>query len=122
MNLTEAMETINTYPDVVGDMQPVERTGNDTHYSIATVRFNATLVELRMVLAALTFTPYPRLFYGVVHFGLNVYALASGEQAGCDMAVIVHAVNSPPRVSVDSTLFTSITGGGMMRPFQDLHL
>lgn len=122
MNLTEAMETINTYPDVVGDMQPVERTGNDTHYSIATVRFNATLVELRMVLAALTFTPYPRLFYGVVHFGLSVYALASGEQASCDMGIVVHAVNSPPRILVDDSVLSNATDGGTVQPFRDLHL
>lgn len=121
-NLTEATNAINADPDIVGEMRSLDWTGGVVDPSVATVRFNATLVELRMILAALTFTPYPRLFYGVVHFGLNVYALASGEQAGCDMAVIVHAVNSPPRVSVDSTLFTSITGGGMMRPFQDLHL
>jgi len=73
-----------------------------------TIKFNTTLAELRAYLNAISFTPSPPLFHGVVHYGLFVSILATGEEASCDVGLIVHPVNTPPIIYVDKARLLAI--------------
>jgi len=73
-----------------------------------TIRFNTTLAELRAFLNAVSFTPSPPLFHGVVHFGLFVSILGTGEEASCDVGLVVHPVNTPPIIYVDKARLLAI--------------
>jgi hypothetical protein len=68
-----------------------------------TIRFNTTLGALRAFLNAISFTSSPPLFHGVVHFGLYVSILATGEAASCDVGLTVHPVNTHPVIYVDKS-------------------
>lgn len=93
---------------------------------IPALRFNSTLGRLRAILRALTYTPYPALFNGLVHFYLQVTATSTGEVAMCDFAIIVHPVNSPPRIVVDQARLAAISrdraGGRGIRSHEDISL
>lgn len=71
---------------------------------IPAIRFNSTLAGLRLVLQAVTFTPEPYLFNGVLQFRLAVRVMGSGEEASCDIGLVVNPVNSAPTINVDQTL------------------
>eukprot|EP00929_Paragymnodinium_shiwhaense_P076937 TRINITY_DN39600_c0_g5_i1.p1 TRINITY_DN39600_c0_g5~~TRINITY_DN39600_c0_g5_i1.p1 ORF type:complete len:7063 (+),score=1414.31 TRINITY_DN39600_c0_g5_i1:190-21189(+) len=95
----------------------------DAEATLSAVRFNATLRELRFVLAALRYTPYPKLFHGIVHFGMVASVIATGEQANCDIGIVVHPVNTAPLVTVSRPHFLAATNNrGVVKPHQDIHL
>jgi len=73
-----------------------------------TIKFNTTLAQLRAYLNAISFTPSPPLFHGVVHYGLFVKILATGEEASCDVGMIVHPVNTAPIIYVDKARLLDI--------------
>jgi len=92
-------------------------------YLAPMIRLNATLRELRALLDVLTFTPTPVLFHGVVHFGLEVTVLETGEESNCDVGLVVHPMNSPPQIGIDEERLLAIMGpAGAMVPDYDVLL
>jgi hypothetical protein len=90
---------------------------------LAAIVFNASLTELRYILHYLRYTPYPKRYHGVVHFGLTVTAFDTGEQVNCNIGISVHPVNSPPSISVDQHRLLAATGGvGTVYPYVDVPL
>jgi len=87
---------------------------NEASELAPTVRFNCTLGELRAFLNAVSFTPSPVLFHGVVHFGLFVSVLNSGEEASCDVGLVVHPVNTAPKIEVDQARMRALKPMGAM--------
>merc|ERR1711988_13629 len=81
---------------------------NESNDLAPTIRFNTTLGELRAFLNAVAFTPSPKLFHGVVHFGLWISILATGQDANCDVGLIVHPVNTAPIIYVDKARLFAI--------------
>jgi hypothetical protein len=75
---------------------------NESTELAPTIRFNCTLGELRAFLNAISFTPSPVLFHGVVHFGLFISVLNTGEEASCNVGLVVHPVNTAPKIHVDT--------------------
>lgn len=88
-----------------------KRLVNESDELAPTIRFNATLGSLRAYLNAVSFTPSPRLFHGVVHFGLIVTILDTGQDASCDVGLTVHPVNTAPIIYVDLSRLHAIPSG-----------
>eukprot|EP00927_Polykrikos_kofoidii_P076636 TRINITY_DN73700_c0_g1_i1.p1 TRINITY_DN73700_c0_g1~~TRINITY_DN73700_c0_g1_i1.p1 ORF type:complete len:1021 (+),score=129.48 TRINITY_DN73700_c0_g1_i1:191-3064(+) len=90
--------------------------------TVAAMRFNSTISELRFILAALHYTPFPELFNGVIHFGLTIAATSTGQEASCDIGLIVHPKNSPPAISVDKLRLSGALDSNALRPHEDVDL
>ncbi|CAE8581374.1 unnamed protein product, partial [Polarella glacialis] len=70
------------------------------------------------VFRALAFTPFPKLFHGIVRLFIQVSAILTSEEEICDIGVVVHPVNTAPIIHVDELA----TGGLAVLPHKDVHL
>ncbi|CAK0891307.1 unnamed protein product [Prorocentrum cordatum] len=105
-----------------GNGVDLESLMNDTFAPVPAIVFETTIGGLRDVLAAVAFTPYPVLFHGVIHLGLEVTVIARGESARCDVGIVVHPVNSPPAIRVDHAQLERALGGPTMSPQRNVSL
>lgn len=73
---------------------------------IPALRFDTTLGGLRLVLAALTFSPPPAFSEGVVLFFLKVTIVSTGEQTSCNVGIVTHRVrlDPVPEIIIDEVL------------------
>jgi hypothetical protein len=95
---------------------------NDTFAPVPAIVFETTIGGLREILGAVAFTPYPVLFHGVVHLGLEVTVVDRGESARCDVGIVVHPVNSPPVIHVDEAQLARALGSPTMSPQRNVSL
>jgi len=89
---------------------------------VATYNFNTTLQGFRHALRALQFTPYPALYHGVVHLEVRVSMLETTEFTRCEIGLVVHPVNSPPKIHVNEMRLLAATNGGIVKPHKNVHL
>jgi len=119
LNLPESMKRSQTKETVLYDEYGAVNTAvinspewkklvNEADDLAPTIRFTTTLGTLRAFLNAVSFTPSPPLFHGVVHYGLAISILSTGQEASCDVGLIVHPVNTPPIIYVDNSRLHAI--------------
>jgi len=84
--------------------------------------FNTSLAVFRAALKALSFTPYPELYHGVVHLEIRVAAQETHERTKCEIGLIVHPVNTPPVIRVDDKRLLAGTNGGIVKPHKEIPL
>eukprot|EP00930_Biecheleria_cincta_P038907 TRINITY_DN26756_c0_g3_i1.p1 TRINITY_DN26756_c0_g3~~TRINITY_DN26756_c0_g3_i1.p1 ORF type:complete len:2437 (+),score=322.57 TRINITY_DN26756_c0_g3_i1:864-7313(+) len=95
---------------------------NASFVGTAAYSFNSSLATLRTVLRILAFTPHPKLYHGIVHFEMTVSAAGTDEEERCEIALVVHPVNTAPVIHIDQGRLMAVTNKGVVTPHTDTHL
>lgn len=77
------------------------------------IEFTSSLGGARDVFSTLAFSSSPPLFHGVVKLEVHVAMVMTSLAASCSVGLIVHPVNTPPVVTVNSTALS------LVRPVPD---
>mmetsp|Transcript_54156 Transcript_54156/g.128937 ORF Transcript_54156/g.128937 Transcript_54156/m.128937 type:complete len:994 (-) Transcript_54156:152-3133(-) len=81
---------------------PAEVAVSVTEVSDTYAKLEASMDGVRQVLEVLTFTPSQDIYHGVVHFHFKLLHLNSSRVVECDVGLVVHPVNTPPVITVDT--------------------